>query len=91
MSTISKRIHKVFVFLDSIRYPIGTNPFAPGRNWNEKERFYSLQEKFERKKNSSICSQDKIGTKEHFYLLQDENGTKRNISICSRQKWNEKE
>ncbi len=62
MSTISKRIHKVFVFLDSFRYRIGTNPFAPGRNWNEKERFYSLQEKFERKK--------------QFYLLPGQNWNK---------------
>jgi hypothetical protein len=66
-----ERIHKVFVFLDLFRYQIGTNLFAPGRNWNEKERFYSLQEKLEQKGTFLFTPKDKIGTKKRLYLLQD--------------------
>jgi hypothetical protein len=95
MSTISKRIHKVFVFLDPIQYRIGTNPFVPGRNWNEKEHFYLLLEKLERKemflftprtkldrRNVYIYSRMKMEQKEHFFLLQAKvEGKRINLSV----------
>ncbi len=76
MSTISKWIHKVFVFLDSFRYRIRTNPFAPGRNWKERNLSLFSREKLERKgqnwkeRTFLFAPEWKWNKREHFYLLQ---------------------
>ncbi len=69
MSTISKRIQKVFIFLYLFWYRIGTNPFVPDRNRNKEERLHLLLEKLERKR-TFLFVPGWTNKKEHLYLLQ---------------------